>query len=89
MRETKSVKYPAKLPCKRCFEIDESQIRESINELLNLMPEEKKASPEIYSARLQTCLSCESLIKGSCIKCGCYVELRAAKNHMECPAKNW
>lgn len=76
------------IQCKRCL-IQDEQLRVNIRELLEVMPPEKRTSAELYSQRLQICAACNHLIKGTCVKCGCYVELRAAKNNKNCPEKHW
>ncbi len=74
-------------PCIKCLlaECDESEVLEKIRKLLSLMPESEKAEPDIYNERLEICRNCESLINAQCMKCGCYVELRAAKKKERCP----
>lgn len=42
-----------------------------------------------YEARLAVCRTCEKLIDGTCLACGCYVELRAAVKISHCPKKKW
>lgn len=76
--------------CKKCLlaEIDVDGVYASIAELLKLMPPEKKASDDIYENRLELCRKCDFLNEGTCGKCGCFVELRAAKKDMHCPHEN-
>ena len=38
-----------------------------------------------YAARLEHCRACPSLNAGTCMQCGCYVEMRAARTDMHCP----
>lgn len=72
-------------PC-RCL-LGESfpEMQRSIAEYVSLLPEEQKAAPEVYAARLAVCRQCEHLRDGTCALCGCYVEARAAKKNMNCP----
>ena len=37
-----------------------------------------------YKLRLEKCKKCDFLISGMCLKCGCYVEVRAAFNDKHC-----
>ena len=37
-----------------------------------------------YKLRLEKCKKCDFLISGMCLKCGCYVEVRAALNDKHC-----
>ncbi|MBQ6051891.1 MAG: hypothetical protein IJL30_01225 [Clostridia bacterium] len=52
------------------------------------LSEKEKASEEIYNSRLEECKNCDNLISGVCMKCGCYVEFRAAFKKMKCPNAN-
>lgn len=74
-------------PCRRCLlqDIDEAQLMEAIQQRIAALPAAQKASPEDYAARLSQCRLCDSLVSGTCQKCGCYVELRAAKRSSYCP----
>ena len=73
--------------CKRCLLSEAGQIRaaQTIAELIALLPEEKRTPAAEYAARLESCRVCEALNAGTCGRCGCYVELRAAKAWMNCP----
>lgn len=42
-----------------------------------------------YECRLQTCTQCDRLVAGTCMACGCYVELRAVAKAAHCPKKKW
>ena len=77
-------------PCLRCLlqEADENDIYEIIRQRIAAMPQAQKASPGEYSRRLAICSRCDLLVSGTCRKCGCYVELRAAKLNASCPHEN-
>ncbi|MBQ4626440.1 MAG: hypothetical protein IJB45_04225 [Clostridia bacterium] len=49
----------------------------------------EKASDKEYSRRLDVCRECEFLEEGTCLKCGCYPEMKAAFNYQKCPMKKW
>ena len=68
-------------PCRRCLlqDIDESQLMEAIQQRIAALPASQRASAEDYAARLSECRMCDFLVSGTCRKCGCYVEVRAAK----------
>lgn len=74
-------------PCRRCLlqDIDESGIYEAIQQRIATLPAAQKAPPEEYARRLGLCSRCDELISGTCRKCGCYVELRAARLGSACP----
>ena len=74
--------------CRRCLledMPDEAALAQSVRELIDLLPEEKRAPAEVNAHRLSVCRECDHLQNAMCVLCGCYVELRAAKAHMRCP----
>ena len=73
--------------CPRCLlsEFDMEKEFRYIYEYIHALPEDKKASGEVYKERLDTCKKCDELISGLCKKCGCYVEMRAAVKSGYCP----
>ena len=76
--------------CKRCLLLESagantlSDIRVRIAKL----SEKEKVSDDVYSLRLSQCKNCDELISGVCMKCGCYVEFRAAFKKQKCPNAN-
>lgn len=77
--------------CRKCLLLqsgEEDNYRLVQSYVLKIKPEEK-CNDDIYSSRLEICKSCDNLISGTCIKCGCYVEFRAAFRNKNCPAKKW
>lgn len=81
------------IPCKKCMleDIDFDGIYAHITQLIELIPEEERTAEAEYRRRLDICRQCECLHSGTCEKCGCYVELRAARSKMDCPHedKRW
>ena len=77
--------------CKRCLlrEYDEKDYKEKIERVLKLMKEKEKVPGELYEKRLLVCGQCEKLAQGTCLSCGCYVELRAAARTGSCPCQYW
>lgn len=73
--------------CKRCFfeELDPNGIYKEIADMIEALPKDKRSSEDEYRRRLDICGRCTSLGEGTCGKCGCFVELRAAKADMHCP----
>lgn len=73
--------------CRKCLfeEIDREGVYSSIKELIAALPAEKRTEEREYRRRLDICRNCEFLGEGTCGKCGCFVELRAAKLNMDCP----
>lgn len=73
--------------CKRCllYESAEGDILNDIKEKIAKLPEGDKCSDTEYEKRLAFCKNCDNLISGVCMKCGCYVEFRAAFKKQKCP----
>lgn len=85
-----------KKPCKRCLlsDMGGQVYKDRIEKLLVLMDREVKAEEALYEERLSVCRSCERLsgeetTAGTCLACGCYVELRAAVKKNRCPYRFW
>lgn len=78
------------IQCKKCLlsEIDIEGYYKSILDYVKALPAEEKVSDEVYETRLSICKTCEDLVNGMCKKCGCFVELRAAKQFMNCPSEH-
>ena len=74
--------------CKRCLlsELQDADHAAHIYEYIASLPEEIKASAALIQERLDFCRACDNLLNGMCKICGCYVEVRAAKNGQTCPA---
>ena len=78
--------------CKRCLLRDmagNEDIKSQLEKTRSLMSDDEKASDEKYEKRLSQCKSCDNLLDATCLKCGCYVEIRALADGARCPAKKW
>lgn len=73
--------------CKKCllYESAETDILDEIKSKIKGLPSQERADEELYSHRLSLCRQCDNLISGVCMKCGCYVEFRAAFIKQKCP----
>ncbi len=73
--------------CKKCllYESAEADMLDLIRTKISEMSPEDRTSDEEYNLRLEHCKACDNLISGMCMKCGCYVELRAAFKMQKCP----
>ena len=60
-----------------------------IEKYKGVLKPEDMTSDEEYEKRLSVCQQCEKLNAGTCMACGCYVELRAAAKISRCPNKKW
>lgn len=78
--------------CKKCLmrEMqDKADYFETIQTLIENLEPEESVSKDLYEKRLQICKDCEMFLEAMCRSCGCYVELRAAKQKNACPRKKW
>lgn len=73
--------------CKRCLlrEAAEEDTLRDIQGQIEKLASDEKADEALYRSRLDACRECDQLISGVCMKCGCYVEFRAAFKKMKCP----
>lgn len=76
--------------CKKCLllEAGEKAVFKTVSDYLSTLDETLLADRALYEQRLSACRRCEFLISGMCLKCGCYVELRAALKDKICPNCN-
>ena len=74
--------------CKRCLleQMDEDANIAALKRYIAAYPAEKRCEPAEYARRLQICAECSQLANAMCALCGCFVELRALKREMGCPA---
>ena len=78
--------------CKRCllFEMaDKDDVIAQVEKTRQLLSPDDKASDEEYKRRLSKCKECDKLIDATCLKCGCYVEIRALSKNARCPGNKW
>ena len=73
--------------CKRCLllEAGKSVTYDEISKYIASIKKEELVSEKKYIDRITRCKSCENLISGMCLKCGCYVEVRARLQDAHCP----
>ena len=78
-------------PCTRCLLKDYSKevYEKLIVEGLKALPAGDLADDEVTSKRLSVCKDCEKINQGTCLACGCYVEIRAALKAGKCPYSKW
>lgn len=77
--------------CLRCLlqEYDEEAYMSKLKRVIQLMKKSERAPEEETQRRLEICRQCNYLERGTCLACGCYVELRAATRAGRCPYKKW
>ncbi len=80
-----------KKPCMKCLlqDYDEEKYLREIRKEIDWMDEKMRAGDEMYEKRLAVCRECDKLNGGTCMSCGCYVELRAAAKAGRCPGRKW
>lgn len=73
--------------CRKCLYGEEAVAKEfeNIPFYIEAIPKERRAEEKEYQQRLLKCQQCNHLFQGICRKCGCFVELRAAKKDLHCP----
>ncbi|MBQ3140565.1 MAG: hypothetical protein IJC25_01220 [Clostridia bacterium] len=76
-----------RIPCRRCLlsEYDPQAYHETVEQYVRSLSDELRADPAVYTQRLAACRACDCLLDGMCRKCGCFVEVRAAKKALGCP----
>lgn len=86
-----STEYKETRNCRRCLlrDLAERDSIEMLEKYKNAIRSEDRAAESVYASRLATCRECDRLNAGTCLSCGCYVELRAASKEAHCPKKKW
>ncbi len=79
----------APLLCPKCLDIpaDERKLAEALDQYLTTLDEDVRVTPAQYESRLAVCASCEHRAVYTCRKCGCYVQVRAARKSYACPSE--
>ena len=78
-------------PCRRCLlkDISKEDYEKLIVDGLKALPKEDLVADEVAISRLEICKECEKINQGTCLACGCYVEIRAALQKGKCPYSKW
>ncbi len=78
-------------PCRRCLlsEMNDASKMDLVKKGIEDLPEIDRADEKVYGERLSKCRLCDNLLSGTCLSCGCYVEIRAAIKKGRCPEKKW
>ena len=58
----------------------ENDYLRSVERYRATMPRRLRTPDALYETRLACCRDCEALQNGTCMQCGCYVEMRAARS---------
>ena len=78
-------------PCGKCLLLQSGKedILADIKSRIEKLSPDEKTDEKAYGERLAVCSACEYLLSGTCLKCGCYPEFRAAFASNGCPVKKW
>lgn len=73
--------------CKKCLllEAGEEKSFKGVKDYIASIDDSLKVNDCLYNERLSQCRLCDNLISGMCLKCGCYVEIRAVLKDKSCP----
>ncbi len=76
--------------CRHCLmaEADPDRYQKELRDYIERIGNNRVGEKE-YRDRLALCKACEKLSVGTCLLCGCYVEIRAAAKTGHCPRKIW
>ena len=77
--------------CRKCLLRDAfpEDYEKYVGSLLIKIPSGARAPEGIYQQRLSICRACDQLNNGTCMGCGCLVELKAAYKNEKCPFRWW
>ncbi len=78
--------------CKQCLLREmagKEDVLLQVEKMRSLMKDDERVSDKEYDLRLEVCKKCENLLEATCLKCGCYVEIRALSKASRCPGKKW
>ena len=77
--------------CTRCLlkDFDKEQYEAIVTNGLSSLPKEDLTGSDITEKRLAVCRDCDKLNQGTCLACGCFVEIRASLKKGKCPYDLW
>ena len=74
--------------CRNCLLRDlaeKADLYAYVQRARGLLGKSEQAPDALYESRLAICRACPNLLAATCRKCGCYVEIRAARKDAHCP----
>lgn len=80
--------------CRQCLlrdTLDEAAYRKTVLRVRESLSPRLRAPDAQYEERLALCTACDQLQNGTCMQCGCLVEMRAMRTDQHCPPprKKW
>jgi hypothetical protein len=77
-----------KTRCRQCLlreMLDPAEYERTVERVRRTMNPRLRTPDEEYEARLALCRACDQLQNGTCMLCGCMVEMRAMRRDSHCP----
>lgn len=77
-----------KTACRQCLlrdMLDRAEYERTLERARQLLHDRVRTPEAQYEARLALCAACDQLENGTCMRCGCMVEMRAMRRDMHCP----
>ncbi len=80
--------------CRACLlrdTLSEEEYKKTVLRVREGLAPRLRANDALYEKRLALCTACAHLQGGTCMRCGCLVEMRAMRADQHCPppAKRW
>lgn len=77
--------------CTRCLlkDFNKEQYETIVTNGLSSLPKEDLTGSDVTEKRLAVCRDCDKLNQGTCLACGCFVEIRASLKKGKCPYDLW
>ena len=77
-----------KTACRHCLLRDmlsQAEYERTVERVRRTLSGRVRTPDEEYEARLAQCSACDQLQNGTCMRCGCMVEMRAMRRDLHCP----
>lgn len=74
--------------CRQCLlrdMLDPKAYERTVERVRRAMDARLRTPDAQYEERLHACSACDQLQNGTCMRCGCLVEMRAMRRDMHCP----
>lgn len=74
--------------CRQCLlreMLDPEEYERTVLRVRRSLSPRLRTPDEEYESRLDACRACTHLQGGTCMRCGCLVEMRAMRRDMHCP----
>lgn len=77
-----------KTRCRQCLlreMLDPQEYERTVERVRRALSPRARTPDEEYEGRLAACRACDQLQNGTCMQCGCMVEMRAMRRDSHCP----